>query len=132
MSQSFSKAKNKPKSFAAQGTIEYLVIIGVVIVISLMVVALATNFLGSASGTAQSAQKAALWSQSLAVTETAVTTDGNFLVRIVNNSGGPVTISRIQLNDDTPVDFSVSNSLNWNPGSDIFRYSNKVSKYLRF
>ena len=83
----------------AQGTIEYLIIIAIVIVIALVVVGLLSSFLNPAAGVGQSVSKVGNWSNSLALTETSVTPDGNYLIRLANNSGEELTISNVKVGD---------------------------------
>ncbi|MFA5764201.1 MAG: DUF1566 domain-containing protein [archaeon] len=89
----------------AQGTIEYLVIIAVVVVISLVVVSILTGFLGTGSQVGEQSSKISNWSNLLAITETSVGPDGNYLVRLANNSSDPITIANVQVGD-TNVNFS--------------------------
>ena len=58
------------KEFRAQGTIEYLVIIAVVVVISLVVVGILVGFLGTGSEVGEQSSQLSNWSNSLAITET--------------------------------------------------------------
>ena len=83
----------------AQGTIEYLIIIAIVIVIALVVVSLLTGMLSPAQGVGQSINKVGNWSNSIALTETSVTPDGNYLVRLANNSGEEFTVSNVKIGD---------------------------------
>jgi len=66
---------------------------------------LLTSFLSPASGVGQSINKAGNWSNSIALTETSVTPDGNYLVRVANNSGEELTISNVKIGD-TNADYS--------------------------
>jgi hypothetical protein len=84
------------KKSKAQGTIEYLVIIAIVVVIGLAVVSLVVGLV-DADGVSYSVDKASNWSNTLALTETSVTTDGNYLVRLVNNDSDPVTITNVSI-----------------------------------
>ena len=69
------------------------------IVIALVVVSLLTGMLSPAQGVGQSINKVGNWSNSLALTETSVTPDGNYLVRIANNSGEEFTVSNVKIGD---------------------------------
>jgi NADH:ubiquinone oxidoreductase subunit 3 (subunit A) len=60
----------------AQGTIEYLVVIGVVVVISLVVVGLLTG-LASNSDTAKTAKKIGAYSSGISVTDAAMDSSGD-------------------------------------------------------
>jgi hypothetical protein len=95
-----SSSKNK-----AQGTIEYLDIIGVIVVVFLVVVGLLMSQMDSASGVGSFVSKLGQWSNSVAITETAVDFDGNYLVRLANLTGEEITISNVKIGD-TNVDFS--------------------------
>ncbi|MFA5764394.1 MAG: hypothetical protein WC915_06310, partial [archaeon] len=64
----------------AQGTIEYLVIIAIVVVISLVVVGILVGFLGTGSEVGEQSSQLSNWSNLLAITETSVDPDGNYLV----------------------------------------------------
>jgi len=55
--------------------------------------------LSLAQGVGQSINKVGNWSNSLALTETSVTPDGNYLVRLANNSGEEFTISNVKIGD---------------------------------
>ena len=85
----------------AQGTTEYLVIIAVVIVISLVVVSLVVDISGaSTSQVTGASSKLGVWSNTISVTETAVEpTDGNYLVKLMNNTGDVIEVSNISVND---------------------------------
>ena len=89
----------------AQGTIEYLLIIAIIIIIALVVVGIMTEFLSPAQGVGQSINKVSNWSNSLALTETSVTPDGNYLIRLANNSGDEITISNVKIGN-TNADYS--------------------------
>ena len=83
----------------AQGTIEYLVIIAIVVVIALVVVSLLVGLLDQGSDVSEKSNKLANWTNTLAVTETSVTPDGNYLVRLANNSGEELTVTNVQVGD---------------------------------
>ena len=89
----------------AQGTIEYLIIIAIVIVIALVVVSLLTGMLSPAQGVGQSINKVGNWSNTVALTESSVTPDGNYLVRLANMSGEEFTVSNVAIGD-TDVNYS--------------------------
>jgi len=89
-----------PNVSGAQGTTEYLVIIAIVVVISLVVTGLVINSSGnSISSVSSSSNKLSGWTSALAVTETAVSPDGNFLVELMNNTGEFITVSNVRVND---------------------------------
>ncbi|MFA6361834.1 MAG: hypothetical protein WCX33_03440, partial [Candidatus Shapirobacteria bacterium] len=83
----------------AQGTIEYLVIIAIVVVISLVVVGILVGFLGTGSEVGEQSSQLSNWSNLLAITETSVDPDGNYLVRLANNSSDPITIANVAVGD---------------------------------
>ena len=90
----------------AQGTMEYLLIIAVIIVIALVVVSLLTGFMSPAAGVGQTVNKIGGWTNSLALTETSVTPSGDYLVRLANNSGEELTISNVKIGD-TNANYSI-------------------------
>jgi hypothetical protein len=90
----------------AQGTIEYLVIIGIVVVISLVVVGLLTQQMGSAENVSKTSSKISGLTQSIGITESLVSpTDQNFVVKLLNNSGSTLTISNVKIGDSN-INFS--------------------------
>jgi len=97
--------KKFSKKAQGQGTIEYLIIIAIVIVIALVVVGLMSSFLNPVAGVGQTASKIGGWTNSIALTETSVTPDGNYLIRLANNSGEELTISNVKIGD-TNADYS--------------------------
>ncbi|MFA6319632.1 MAG: hypothetical protein WCX66_01770, partial [archaeon] len=81
-------------NFRAQGTIEYLVIIAVVIVLSLVVVGLVITQIDNSSQVSSSGNQLGLKSQVIGVTESLIDpNDGNFVVSLLNNSGDVITVS---------------------------------------
>ena len=100
---------NKSKFFynsRAQGTIEYLVIIGVVVVVSLVVVSLLTSQPGSVVNVSKTSNKVGSLVHGIGITESLVEpTDGNFVVKLLNNSGGTITVSNVRIGDSS-VNFS--------------------------
>jgi hypothetical protein len=90
----------------AQGTIEYLVVIGVVVVISLVVVGLMTSTIGgSSSSVAATSGKISQVSGSISITEAVVDNDSNGLFTLTNNSGDSLTITSISV-DGVPTNYS--------------------------
>ena len=83
----------------AQGTIEYLIIIAIIIVIGLVVVSLMSNFLSPAQGVGQTINKIGGLTNTISLTESSVTPDGNYLIRLANNSGEKLTISNVKIGD---------------------------------
>ena len=81
-----------------QGTIEYLVILAIIVVIALVVVTILSQFTGQ--GTAirkQSADSAWKSAQPISVTETKKTADGNVTLRIKNSSANAITLTAFDL-----------------------------------
>ena len=83
----------------AQGTIEYLVILAVIVVVSLIVVSLLINSTSGAEGISSGTSKIGGWTNTISVTESAISPDGNYLVRLANNTGEPVTIKTVKIGD---------------------------------
>jgi len=89
-----------------QGTIEYLVIIAIVVVISLVVVGLVMQQMGSSVNVSKTSNKIGDLTQSIGITESLVSpTDQNFVVKLLNNSGSTITISNVKIGDSN-VNFS--------------------------
>lgn len=90
----------------AQGTIEYLVVIAVVIVLSLVVVGLVLNQVDNSQRVSVSGNELGLKSQSIGIVESLIEpNDGNFVVSLLNNSGDVITVSNVSVGD-VNVDFS--------------------------
>jgi hypothetical protein len=99
------------------------VIIGVVVVISLVVVGLFSGFFGSSETVSKSSSKIGVMTQELGVTESLVDpVDGNFVVRLLNNSGGTITVSNVKVGDSN-VSFSEDLAQS---GSKFFRVDSSV------
>ncbi len=81
----------------AQGTIEYLVILAIVIVISLLVAGLATGFLGSGSSAVRVSQDVGsrIGSGGISILEGASDTNGDTILRLRNSTGEGFTITKI-------------------------------------
>ena len=69
------------------------------VVISLVVVGLLVNQTGSVESVSVNSSKLGLWSNVISVTETAVSSDGNYFVQLSNNTGGFVTVSSVKIGD---------------------------------
>ena len=80
-----------------QGTIEYLVILAVIVVVSLVVVSLMINSTSGAEGISSGTSKIGGWTNTISVTESAISPDGNYLVRLANNTGEPLTIKTVKV-----------------------------------
>ena len=82
----------------AQGTIEYLVILAVIIVIGLVVVSMASNFIFSPSQQiGSSAQAISAISGPIGFLEVVADGNGNMLMSVQNNTGSTQTLERISL-----------------------------------
>ncbi len=92
-SKAFAQSRKKS---TAQGTIEYLVIIAVVVVISLVVVGLVTNmFSFSSQQVGVSSGKLNTVSGGISIIESVIDTNGDSLVRLNNNSSDAITLTKI-------------------------------------
>jgi hypothetical protein len=99
-SKGYQRCPNLCRISSAQGTIEYLVIIAVVIVISLVVVGLLVTQIDSASSVSSDTGRISGMTSSIGITESLVhPSDGNFVVRLLNNSGGLITVSNVRVGD---------------------------------
>jgi len=84
----------------AQGTMEYLLIFGIVIVISLVVVGLMASQLDPTGSVSQSSNKIDTLTKTIALTESVIEpNDGNFVMRLLNNTGTNVTITNVKVGD---------------------------------
>ena len=86
------------RSVGAQGTIEYLVIIAVVIVISLVVVSLSTNTVGGdISSLSVNASKisSSVGTSGISIVDSVADFSGNGLIKLSNQSGGSLTVTKI-------------------------------------
>jgi len=57
------------------------------------------GLLDQGSDVSEKSSKLSNWTNTLAVTETSVTPDGNYLVRLANNSGEEITVTNVQVGD---------------------------------
>jgi len=103
------------KNLTAQGTIEYLIIIAVVVVIALVVVSILTGFLSTGNETGSQSKQISALTGEFSVSELAVTTDGNFVLNIKNNTD-TVTITDIQIIDQNnqPFTYTLSRTASQN------------------
>ncbi len=83
----------------AQGTVEYLVIIGVIIVLSLVAVGFVLTAGDQVGSVNSSSSKISSWTNAISVTEAAVNSDGNYYLKIINNNPDFVTVSNVSLGD---------------------------------
>ena len=93
------KSSIKNKSFSAQGTIEYLVILAVVIVISLIVVGLFVTLMDSPSQeiTDSSSQIGSVAVGGISIVESVIDYEGDSLIRLTNNSSDAITLTKINV-----------------------------------
>jgi len=83
------------KNMRAQGTIEYLVIIAIVVIIALVVVGILTGFLENGSTISSTSQNITQKTQTLALNDIITNPDGNYLLEIQSNQTGTITINQI-------------------------------------
>ena len=86
---------------SAQGTIEYLIIIAVVVVVSLILVGLLTGFLSSGSQVDEKQSQIYWKTQPLAIIESQTDSEGNILVVLKNNTSENQIINSITINGVT-------------------------------
>ena len=93
----------------AQGTIEYLVILAVVVIAALILVAILFGFFNSGSGISEAGMNLQALSAPVAITETAMHPDGNVFLKIQNNTGDPITVTGVKIGDeDFPADLALA------------------------
>ncbi len=95
----------------AQGTIEYLVIIAVVVVVALIVVGLLVTLMDSGGDISGTSNQINYNTQTLALNDYIVSTDGNFLLEIKSNEVGNITIDNVSI-DNEEQDFTTNNTIN--------------------
>jgi hypothetical protein len=96
-----------PNQSKAQGTIEYLIIIAIVVVIALVVISILTGFLSTGTEIDSDSSQIKALAGEFSLTDLAVTTDGNFVLNIKNNLP-EITITDINLIDKNNHSFSYS------------------------
>lgn len=94
----FSFCKHK-QTHCGQGTIEYLVILAIIVVISLIVVSLIINSTLPAQGIQSTTSQITSASNPISITNAVVSEDGNYFLKIKNNTGENLTIKDIQIGD---------------------------------
>ncbi len=85
----------------AQGTIEYLVILAIIVVISLVVVALMANSTAPAQGVSATTSQISAATNPISITDAIVSEDGNYYFKLKNNTGQNVTIKSINIGEET-------------------------------
>ncbi len=88
----------------AQGTIEYLVILAVVVIVALIVVSLMINSTAPAGNISGGVSKLSTQSAPLAVLDATVNPDGNVYLKIGNKTGENVTVKSITV-DNQPIPY---------------------------
>ena len=88
------------KDEQAQGTIEYLVILAVIVVVSLIVVSLTINSTAPAQGITATTTQIAATSSPIVITETIVSEDGNYFLKLKNNTGENIELIKIEVGED--------------------------------
>ena len=83
----------------AQATIEYLVVVAVVIIIGLVVVGLVSNF-DQTTRTIKTSDTIQSMSQAISIVDSATDMDGNAIVGFQNNTGEVITITKINLSGE--------------------------------
>jgi hypothetical protein len=88
-----------------QGTIEYLLIIGVLIVIALITVSVLSGMMGAGGGIDETTSQTYWKSQLLSVTDIAVDPQGDGKLVITNKDASPLTVTGVTINgEETLVD----------------------------
>ncbi|MDD3084009.1 MAG: hypothetical protein PHP82_03230 [Candidatus ainarchaeum sp.] len=85
------------KDLIAQGTIEYLIIVGVVVIIGLVVVSLTTNLFDDTQNIFTTSTRISSTTGIISINEAVVNNDGNGLISFSNNSGETLTITSLNV-----------------------------------
>ena len=93
----YSCITNAFSSKHAQGTIEYLVMMAVIVVVGLVVVGLVANQTDSFQGVSSSTSKLSSSLGVISVNEAVVDGDGNGLISFSNNSGDLLIITKLSV-----------------------------------
>ncbi|MFA6399926.1 MAG: hypothetical protein WCW44_06210, partial [archaeon] len=101
--QGLSWAKAQGLSWTSgQGTVEYLVIIAVVVVLSLVVVGVVITQTQSGVNVSSTASEISSKTGLLAVSNVSLNSvDGNFFVSVKNNDADAITITSVLVNSDS-------------------------------
>ncbi|MDD3160114.1 MAG: hypothetical protein PHQ98_04050 [Candidatus ainarchaeum sp.] len=105
-----NKSKKVSKKKFAQGTIEYLVILAVVVVLALVAVVMLLGVFDGGS-TSSNSDRISNTSSDLGVMDSLVSVDGNFFVQLKNNSGENLEVKTITI-EDSNVNYFTNNKLN--------------------
>ncbi len=101
--------KPSKKASIGQGTIEYLVILAVIVVVGLIVVGLASGFLDSSSQVITNTQGiSTATSTGIVVREAILDTDGNAILSLQNNTGEEITLTKITIDG---IDLNYNNKI---------------------
>jgi len=84
----------------AQGTIEYLVIISIIVIISLVVVGLVVNQTEQGGQVSSASQKISNMSSLIGINEAIIGEDSNALFSLRNNTGESITVTKISINGE--------------------------------
>ena len=100
----------------AQGTIEYLIIMAVIVVVGLVVVSLLVNQTGSSGNISSSVSKISSSSGMISISEAVVDGEGNGLISLSNNSGDLLIITKLSVEG---IDFNY-------PSTNLFQGEKKI------
>ncbi|MDD4251341.1 MAG: hypothetical protein PHX27_04085, partial [Candidatus ainarchaeum sp.] len=89
----------KKNNFSGQGTIEYLMIIGIVVVIGLSVATIFTGFFDNTDSIIGSNQDIALLTKDIAITDVLLNPTGTYAVNLKSNLPNNITITKISFGD---------------------------------
>ncbi|MEK6958631.1 MAG: LamG domain-containing protein [archaeon] len=119
------------KNHSAQGTIEYLVIIAVVVVISLVVVSMLVGFTNQGENVATASSQISTMTSPIAIVDSESTLDGNIFLGFKNNTGETITITEVLVGDESlpninqtitqgaPANIVINTTKNCTPGTTI-------------
>ena len=85
----------------AQGTVEYLVIIAIVVVLSLVVVGIISTQTSSATGVTKSTEKISNLTSSISIAESIETVGGKYYVKLSNNVGEQIKITNVAVDNNS-------------------------------
>ncbi len=82
-----------------QGTVEYLVIVSIVVVLSFVVVGVVVSQTGNASNVSTNSAKINSLAGEISIIETGVNPDGNYLVVLKSNIVGAIVVTNVKIGD---------------------------------
>jgi hypothetical protein len=94
----------------AQGTIEYLLIIGIIVIISLSVIGLVTGFINLGPSVSVSNSRLAWQSSPVGLSDAGIDGNGNSFFVVTNNTGETITLTGYKVNGELK-DFSTEGVL---------------------